>query len=109
MRPAGFGRQETAGHVHIEMPPKIGKVDIGECVRVVDARVVDEHVQPPELLKGRLDQPRDPSAVEMSEKSAMADPPAARIASAARRAGTGISAASVDPDTCVIDDHPRAV
>jgi hypothetical protein len=108
MGPAGLGRQEAADNVHIQVPPEVGKVDIWEFVRVVDACVVDQHVQPTERLEGQLDQLRG-SFRGRNVRGVSYN----RSTGGAYRLGSpsgwsGVSAASVDTDAQVIDNHARA-
>ena len=94
--------------MHIEVPPQVGKVDIGEVIRVVDACVVDQHVQPTKRLEGQLDQPR--GSLRGRDVGGVSHN---RPTGGAYRLGSplgwsGISAASVDGDAQVVDNHVRA-
>jgi hypothetical protein len=108
MGPAGLDRQEAADNVHIEVPPKVGKFDIGELIRVVDACIVDQHVQPTKRLESYLDQPRG-SLRGRDVRGVSHNRPTGGAYSFGSVSGwSDISTASVDSDSQVIDNYVRA-
>jgi hypothetical protein len=94
--------------VHIEVPPQVGKVDIGELVRVVDAGIVDQHVQPTECLESQLDQPRRSLLGRNVRGVSYNRPTVGGYRLGSPSGWFGISAFSVDSDASVIDNHARS-
>ena len=104
MGPAGLDRQEAADDVHIQVSPQVGRVDTGEVVCVVDACVVDQHVERPKRLEGQLDQPRGSLHGGDVRGVSHNRPTGAAYCLGSPPGWSGISAASVDSDAEIIDD-----
>ena len=94
--------------MHVQVPLQVGEVDIGEVVRVVDARVVDKHVQPPEGLNGPLNQARGSFRGRDVRVVSHSRPTGGDYLLGRPSGWSGISAPSVDGDAPVIDNYVRA-
>ena len=109
VRPGGPGGVERADHVDGQVAGQVVGVGLGEAGPSDDAGVVDQDVEAPELLDGRVDErPCRPRRWPRRWLSATAAPPAATIAAATPDGHAGVRPVAVHRPAQVVDHHAGA-